>query len=254
MSYQNLVKHFKKIHDLSYAQQTLLWDTQVNLPSGSLAARGDSSAALSSVIHSMTIEPKISDWVIEAKKEKLGVFEAANIREIEKNKKINDAMSSEFVERQQKVCIEAEKVWVEYKNKNDFENFVPYLKKVIEVTKEHASILSSVTGLSPYDSLLDYYEPGMNAATIDPIFDALKERLPSMIKEAVAKQKEKNILPFGEGFSVTKQKECGQWFMEKLGFDMGRGRLDTSVHPFCGGGWTMFALQQGIQKVSFCLL
>jgi carboxypeptidase Taq len=36
-------------------------------------------------------------------------------------------------------------------------------------------------------------------------------------------------------FPIERQRELGVRFMERLGFDFNHGRLDVSLHPFCGG-------------------
>ena len=43
-------------------------------------------------------------------------------------------------------------------------------------------------GVSPYDALLDQYEPGGSKAAIDRVFDPFAERLPGLIDEAIAAQ------------------------------------------------------------------
>ena len=42
-------------------------------------------------------------------------------------------------------------------------------------------------------------------------------------------------LPLDGSFPTDKQRSLGRRLMEAVGFDFTCGRLDTSLHPFCGG-------------------
>jgi carboxypeptidase Taq len=82
-----------------------------------------------------------------------------------------------------------------------------------------------------YDGLLDIYEPGMSAVEISAVFTPLRERLAGLL------QKIKRCPPPDTGFlsqrfDPEKQALFNRRLMDYLGFDRGRGRLDTSAHPF----------------------
>jgi carboxypeptidase Taq len=67
------------------------------------------------------------------------------------------------------------------------------------------------------------------------LFSDVKSWLPEMIDQAIEKQSaEKFIEPQGRFPSET-QKALGLDVMKLLQFDFEHGRLDESVHPFCGG-------------------
>ena len=60
--------------------------------------------------------------------------------------------------------------------------------------------------------------------------------LPGLVEEACARQQ---ALPPANGrrgpFPVAAQRALGETLMRASGFDFERGRLDVSLHPFCGG-------------------
>jgi carboxypeptidase Taq len=90
--------------------------------------------------------------------------------------------------------------------------------------------------LSPYDALLDGYEPDGRSAEIDVIFDDLASFLPDFIEQALAHQAKLPAPQKPAGpFPIEAQRQLGLTLMKTLGFDFDRGRLDTSLHPFCGG-------------------
>ena len=43
-------------------------------------------------------------------------------------------------------------------------------------------------------------------------------------------------------FDSKSQADLCNSIAKELGFDLNKGRLDVSVHPFTGGGWSMLSL------------
>jgi carboxypeptidase Taq len=112
----------------------------------------------------------------------------------------------------------------------------PALQAVLNLVREAAQAKAARLNRSPYDALLDEYEPGGSSAEIDPVFDDLAAFLPGF-RERVLQHQDRRPSPMAlEGpFSIDKQRELGQRIMAAMGFDFSHGRLDTSLHPFCGG-------------------
>ena len=109
-------------------------------------------------------------------------------------------------------------------------------QEVLDRTREAGQAKAEATGLGLYDALLDDFEPGGRIAEIDKVFDQLAEFLPSFLEEALAAQSARPAPAPPEGpFDVAAQKALGETFMSALGFDFNHGRLDVSLHPFCGG-------------------
>ena len=59
--------------------------------------------------------------------------------------------------------------------------------------------------------------------------------LPDLVRRVRDKQSMQNIIAPQGPFSRTAQYAVGLEAMKLLGFDFQAGRLDESVHPFCGG-------------------
>lgn len=103
------------------------------------------------------------------------------------------------------------------------------------LSREEAQIRAEAKGVSAYDAMLDIYEPGTTTTSLDQLFSDVKTWLPSMIDQAIEKQASGQIqLPNGH-YPAEKQKALGLDVMKLLQFDFEHGRLDESVHPFCGG-------------------
>lgn len=106
---------------------------------------------------------------------------------------------------------------------------------MVKLSQEEAQIRADATGFTPYDAMLDIYEPGINTESLDRVFSNVKTWLPDLIDQVIDKQKSEHIiLPSGH-YPADKQKALGLEVMKLLQFDFEHGRLDESVHPFCGG-------------------
>jgi len=112
---------------------------------------------------------------------------------------------------------------------------LPHLKDVVGIVREVAKIKGEAFGCSPYDALLDQYDPGRKSAQLDKVFDDLSGFLPSFIKEVVEKQKSKKLTELKGPFPIEIQKNISRQLLDVVGFDLNHGRLDESHHPFCGG-------------------
>src|SRR5690606_37839595 len=111
----------------------------------------------------------------------------------------------------------------------------PVLTEVLHLVRDKAALLGQALQLSPYDALMDDYTPGMRSALVDSIFRALARRVPSLIREAIERQKASPALPLAGKFTPGRQRALAVELMKAFGFDFSRGRLDESDHPFTEG-------------------
>ena len=146
------------------------------------------------------------------------------------------AVPHELVVASSKATSRAEMAWREARATSDFALLAPHLREVLALQRETARHKGEALGLAPYDALLDQYDPGLRQARIDPIFATLRDALPTLIDEARTRQEREGApIPLVGPFPAAAQRALGETLMRALGFDFTRGRLDTSLHPFCGG-------------------
>ena len=106
----------------------------------------------------------------------------------------------------------------------------------MHLVRDKAALLGQALNLAPYDALVDEFSPGLTTADIDAMFKALSRRLPSLIREAIAVQEGRGLLPLTGKFPAAKQRALVVEVMRAIGFPFDRGRLDESEHPFTEGG------------------
>ncbi len=236
MSYEKLRDHFRRLGQLDEVAAIVQWDQAVNMPAAAGQARAESMAGLSRVRHELLVEPQIADWLTEAAQEQdLGDWEAANLREMQRHYRRATAVPTRLVEASAKADNESEQAWRRYRAENDFTSYAPFLERVVDLKREVGAALADALGLEIYDALMDEFEPGIRAEEVDRVFAPLKEFLPDFTDQVIERQKRASArLPQGP-FPTQLQRELGLRMMAAVGFDLNRGRLDVSHHPFCGG-------------------
>ncbi len=129
-----------------------------------------------------------------------------------------------------------EQAWRTLRPANDWAGMMPLLAEVIARKREVAAALADRLGLSPYDALLDGFEPGARVRRRSmSLFAELRAFLPGFIARALERQNGEPVLVPRGPFPVERQRWLGLEVMRRVGFDFQHGRLDVSHHPFCGG-------------------
>jgi len=140
-----------------------------------------------------------------------------------------------LVEAESRACSACEAVWRKARAESDFAAVLPGLEQILALEREIAATKAQRFGTSPYEALLDQYEPGASVAVIDRLFDQIVEFLPDLIDAALVRQAAPPLPAPSGPFPVETQRRLAIRLMERIGFDFAHGRLDISAHPFCGG-------------------
>ncbi len=233
--YDALSRTWLRLYRLGHLQSIAGWDQAANMPPKGNEARGQAMAEIAMLVHGMRTDPQLGSELARARDEPLDDAQRANLREIERDWFRANALPAELVERRALVTSRCEHAWRVQRQANDWAGFAVNLKEVLEVGREEANHLADRSGLSPYDALIDRYEPGMRGATVDRIFGDVKQWLPGLIAKITDKQsRETTLAPVGPFDRGAQRRLCEQ-VMRVLDFDFEGGRLDVSAHPFSGG-------------------
>ena len=234
-SYDALAANSLRLYRLGHLQSMASWDQAANMPPKGNTARGQALAEIAMLTHGMRTDPALKNHLARAQDEPLTDAQRANLREIERAWFRANALPADLVERRALATSRCEYAWRTQRKANDWAGFAENFKVVLAVGREEAHHLADQSGLSPYDALIDGYEPGMRGATIDRIFGEVKQWLPGLIAQITAKQAgEPTLVPQGP-FDRAAQRALCERVMRELQFDFDGGRLDVSSHPFSGG-------------------
>ena len=234
--YRELERRFERLHHLGGARAVLGWDNQTMMPEGGAAARAEQTALLGVLAHEMITHPALGELMDRAGSEPLEPWQEANLREMRRQWRHATAIGADLVEALSKAVSASEQCWRTARPANDFAALRPYLARVLALVREVAAAKAAAFGCSPYDALLDEYEPDGSAGRIDAIFADLEGFLPGFLGRVMERQAARGAATVPTGpFPIARQRDLGVRLMRTLGFDFHHGRLDVSNHPFCGG-------------------
>jgi carboxypeptidase Taq len=234
-NYQQLATHYERLHRLEHLASIAGWDRAANMPPGGHAARTAALAEMASLTHGLRTDPSVHSKVSGAEQEDLSDMQRANLREIERSYLHATALPDRLVQSKENATSLCEHAWRSQRPANDWRGFAANLRKVVDVAREEATLLSQKLGLSKYDALMDQYEPGMTAVAVERIFNDMRVWLPGLIDRVTAHQAQQTTVPAVGPFGVDAQRALCERVMHLLDFDFAAGRLDVSTHPFTGG-------------------
>lgn len=235
--YQSLEAKFRRVGALQEAAAILQWDWAAMMPSGGASARAEQLATLKVLVHEALTDPRLEELLDAADGESgLDPWQRANLREMRRRWMHATAVPADLVEALSRASSDCEREWRRARPANDFKGVLPKLHAVLDLVRGVAAAKAARLGKSPYEALLDEYEPDGSTAEIDRLFDELSQFLPDFIDRVIEHQARRSppVEPQGP-FPIERQRAVALRLMERLGFEFDHGRLDVSLHPFCGG-------------------
>jgi carboxypeptidase Taq len=232
-AYKKLLKRSREIALATSAAQALTWDQETYMPPKSLPYRAEQLAWLSGHAHRRFIPGQVGDWISESEQNGFAPEsdEAGNLREWRRQYDRATKVPPRLIEKLERVRAHAREAWRQARQQSKFSLFKPHLDKVIALTSQMADCWGFKE--SPYDALVEGYEPGATATQLRQIFAELRPAITSVLGPAVAKSADvpKDLLK-GE-YPIPAQQAFNRKVAEAIGFDFEAGRIDTTTHPFC---------------------
>jgi carboxypeptidase Taq len=236
VSYERLYERFRRLGQLAEVSAIVEWDQAVNMPEAAGASRAQAIAALTRMRHELLTDGGMQDWLAAASEQRdLGTWERANVREMQRVHARAHAIPGDLVEASANADKTSEQAWRRFRAENDFASYAPYLEQVVSLKRQVGQALASALELSVYDALMDEFEPGGRSADIDRVFAPLEAFLPDFTEAVIERQRYAEVIEPAGPFPVRAQRQLALELMPLVGFDLERGRLDVSHHPFCGG-------------------
>jgi carboxypeptidase Taq len=234
-AYAELTRIHARLYRFDHLASIDSWDRNAMMPSKGNEARSAALAELRALMHRMRTDPRLAVLIRQAEDETLDDVERANLREIRRDSRYANVLPESLVEAQTLAAAKCEHAWRSQRQANDWPGFLGNFRDVLRLARDEARRLAEDSGLSPYDALMDRYEPGMTSAEIDRIFGELRRWLPELIARVQEKQGLETVISPVGPFPVAAQRALSLAAMQRLGFDFDAGRLDQSTHPFSGG-------------------
>lgn len=233
-AYAALLVRLRRAHVLESVSAVLGWDEQVNLPEGSAACRAEQMTVLAEILHAAATAPELDAALreLESTPAALDSDAAVVVRLARRDFDRASRLPARFVAEKARLQSEAYHAWAENRRNSTFAPYAPYLEQHLAMAREEAVFQG--WGDRAYDYAIDRHDPGMTTERVDALFTELKAGLLPLVREIVAGSRPTDPNLF-RGFPIAGQQAFLREVTAALGFDYQRGRIDVSLHPFCGG-------------------
>ncbi len=235
--------NYNKVHELSKKSRVLQgisalldWDQETYMPSGGAANRAEQMKTMAGLIHRQRTGKKYANALAKLIDLKSGKIVAIDLtpeqeaaaKEWRRDYIQDTALPTAFVEEFAKLCSQSILAWRSAKKDNSFQQFIPFLDRIVSMNRKKAELLGYQA--HPYDALIDQYEPELTTKEVLQLFTKLRENITPMIKK-IATQTNDNSFLHGK-WDQTRQIEFSYKLLKEMGYDLDKGRLDFSSHPF----------------------
>ena len=226
------------ITQLRRVAAVLSWDQETYMPAKSASARADQISLILSLSHarftgvqfrrSLGTLVDLDSGAVQAD----GLLpEEVRLLEITwRDWHRATALPVELVGEMAHLASEAQQVWGEARRESSFDRLAPYLEKIFNLKRREADYLGYKE--SPYDALLEGFEPGMTGTRLAEIFQTLQPALVDLLGRIRNLDAADNREFLFREYDESVQWEFGMAVLGDMGFDFSRGRQDHSAHPF----------------------
>jgi carboxypeptidase Taq len=218
---------------LGSVEALLDWDSETYMPPGGLATRAEQIAFIAGQAHERRTNPRIGELLAKLEGGALDPIAATNVRETRRTYDRATKIPADLVRQIAKASTLAKDAWGKARAESNFDPFTPHLAELLDLKRQVADLVGYKG--ERYDALLDEYEPGMTAASVEKVFTALRGPLSDFVKQIAKAKRQPDVSILHRHFPRAAQETLCREFAAAIGFDFTRGRLDVSKHPFCSG-------------------
>lgn len=239
MTLEQCIADFKsfceKQRALHMACAMFSWDMSTGAPKGGNPSRAKTMSLLEAEAFSMSVSDEMKGYIdrLESEKDKLDDVTRAMLRICKRDYDSFRKIPVDEMRRYAELVANAGDVWEDAKKEDDYVKFAPVLDEIIQYQIKFVNY-RGYEG-HPYNTLLDDFEPGMTVDKLDVYFDKLKSKIVPLCKRIREEGKKIDCGFTSRPVSKEKQEKIADLLMEKTGYDLNRGMLKESEHPFTNG-------------------
>ena len=204
------------------------------MPAGGAGARARQGALLSRLAHERSTDPalgKLLDGLLpHAERLPDDCDDARLIRVTRADFEKATKVPSAFVERWGAHASASFDAWTRARPANDFATMRPLLEKSLEFSREYAGFFAPYAHIA--DPLIDGPDEGMTTSSVLSLFEELRAALVPMVR-TIAEQPVTDDSCLRGAFPEPAQLAFSLDVAKRVGYDLERGRLDKTHHPFC---------------------
>tara|TARA_X000001036_G_scaffold383596_1_gene377050 strand:+ start:348 stop:1817 length:1470 start_codon:yes stop_codon:yes gene_type:complete len=231
-NYKKLESYFKELSIYDEIISILNWDMATMMPKKSRSSRISQIEVLNENKKNIFNILKKNEFFKRVNKDSLNLDQQRNFELMKKSFDYFDNIPIKTLNTISRLSFETEGLWREAREKNNFLIVKKKLHELFSQIIKKAEILSNIWNKNKYDSLITLYDESFQSSDISSFFLSIETFVKPIYKKSLKKKKSSNI---NINLSEEDQLSLSKYFMKKFGFDFKKGRVDKSLHPFCGG-------------------
>jgi len=226
-------EYMDKVVALSHLQSFAWYDAITAMPKGSRESWNKKIALIGAEVFKLRTSDELGKMLekLSQHENELDEVTAAMVRCEKRDYEKLKRVPAEFSLKKRKSELKAQVIWEKARNDNDFASFAPYLEENIKLTKQYANYIAP--GKDPFDALLEESEPGINAEILDDYFAKLRSRIVPLLKKINESAKKIDTSFLNRPVNIETQKKISELMMDVIGYDLNRGEIRETEHPFC---------------------
>jgi carboxypeptidase Taq len=221
-----------EVNDLRSAGAVLSWDQSTHMPRGGAEARARQRATLSRIAHQKATDAELGhllDW-IGARSADLSEIDAALVRVARRDFEKANKVPADFVARASACHAQSYAAWSRARADDDFGAVADHLRANIDITHAYATYFAPFENIA--DPLIDAADEGMTVRQVQALFREIRPALVASVK-VITELPPLDASCLKKAVSESDQLAFGLDVADRVGYDLERGRLDKTLHPFC---------------------
>ncbi len=242
----NVEKHLAYIKEqtmkqnaYSYVSGLIGWDSAAtNSPKKGYDKKYQYAGILAGEAYRITTAPELRTAVFEAASDMDAIEDVrdrAMVREWKKNIERLEKIPKEEYIAYVELLGKSEMEWETAREENDFDSFKPYYQQIFDYQRKFAEYFGYEG--HPYNALIEDFEPGMTVEKLDVFFNELREEVVPLLQRIVQVKAEhpENFEFISRPVPKDKQDAFSRKLLSHIKYDLERGILAESEHPFTNG-------------------
>ncbi len=213
------------------------WDQETYMPPAAIDERAEQLSFLEALAHDKQTVPEMGELLDglgstaanPGGDPSLPELDRAYLRVMRRAYDQATRIPTEFVAEMARAVSLSQAAWAKAREENDFPSFAPHLQKMLDFNRKIAAFLDPAR--KPYDVLLDRFEEGATEAGIAAVFGALRDDLVRLLDRIKGRPQVDDSFLHAHCPEAA-QARAGEYLMKILSYDLERGRLDKTAHPF----------------------
>ena len=222
------------INDVLNAASVLVWDSRTMMPTGGAQGRGLQISTLTRVALDMLLHAD-TERALDSAEAALALDSSgadvhrSMVAQVRQAFQHHRRVPAELTQQRAALRTVAQAAWIEARARSDFSLFAPHLTQTMALARQYADCVG--WSAHPYDAMVALYEPGATAANLKTLFAQLRTAIGPILQGAKVRPAARRDFLFRD-YPEEGQRAFGHHLASTLGYDLRRGRLDSTVHPF----------------------